>query len=102
MEQKLALIQQQDCGQLVTILQGEAPVIELSSVTGGAEAIMAINFLRSGCPTVQLYDVDKTHNLPSYEEKVTGHFEKIKLAGEHFNLHGDGELITVTRTLEKS
>lgn len=47
------LITQSFAGQTITVQSGETPVITIASQDGSGEVVMAVNFLRAGCPAVE-------------------------------------------------
>jgi len=51
---KTSLLSQKIGEQTVTTRAGKVPIIKIESENPYAEAIMAVNFLRAGCPEVQL------------------------------------------------
>jgi hypothetical protein len=54
MKQRQAHIQQSNQG-IVTVSDGEVPVIHALTFDLVSEILMAVNFLRSGCPAVQIF-----------------------------------------------
>lgn len=61
----------QAINQVATVKSGKVPIVRIKSKDGHEEAVMAINFLRAGCPEVQLV-VDNGH------EVVFGAYTKMK------------------------
>ncbi|HEY4482905.1 MAG TPA: hypothetical protein VI953_01900 [Candidatus Paceibacterota bacterium] len=86
-ELKLRLITQGD----VTILEGEVPVV---TPDGGGDDLSSlgqiVNFLRSGCPAVQV--------TTSYPEDVGQSIHKLELPGEIFSCEIQEGIALITRT----
>ena len=123
LEQRMLLVQSTDC---TTIPVGETPVLRLSNHPFPlAEVVNAVNFLRSGCPQVQVATQPIQFRSPNPDEATLGleffgltecffgYLKNLQLAGEKFHTsmkklelskdsiqsHFFG-LITVTRSLE--
>ncbi len=78
---KLGLIQQSS--DITTIPQGQIPLLEVTDKNWKSKTIQAINFLRCGCPTVQLFAILGPNNvLPIEISKFLTQFEK----GENFTV----------------
>jgi hypothetical protein len=71
----------------VTILQGQVPVIIVQSHDGASEATMAVNFLRSGCPQIQLV-LENGTEAPERQQRIADLLLAIQLPTEMFWLFG--------------
>ena len=75
-------------GHAVTTVQyGKVPVINIEGEGAVQEAIMAVNFLRSGCPKVQLVIANEPE-APSIVEEMTRFMLTLQLPEEKFYLFG--------------
>lgn len=83
MKQELALLQQGR--DIVTAAQDQVPVLVARSSEGFYEVPMAINFLRSGCPAVQI--------VYQYNEfaKMENLMRALELPGESLVFQGPGD-----------
>ena len=91
MEQRLALICESTDG-IVTIAEGQVPVLRASSPDGQQDIPMAVNFLRSGCPAVQMVYI----NMKQFIDEVETLLHDLELPGEQFVLRR--KLVGVTPT----
>lgn len=73
------LIQQQE----TTILLGEVPVLRAAQYNPEEVATIAANFLRSGCPAVQLLFAPHLPT-PNYMDELSEWFRGIEIEGEEF------------------
>ncbi|MBI3956939.1 MAG: hypothetical protein HY340_03020 [Candidatus Kerfeldbacteria bacterium] len=87
------LIQQGD--NLITIPPGGIPVISYSDTTPSLLVAMAVNFLRSGCPAVQI--ISHHHTGEVIESHLKGVFEGVSLFGELFRFDSDERVFIVRR-----
>lgn len=69
---------------IVTVSPGEVPVIKTTSNKGLDELIMAMNFLRSGCPAVQL--VSEYGGSQQWEATTKEHVGLLQVAGEEITV----------------
>ena len=88
-------------GGIITIPNGEIPVLQ---VTGDlVEALpAAVNFLRCGCPKVQLlivWNASGTENTDYAKMKAV--LDKTKQANEDFTVSDDFPLFMVERIIKK-
>ncbi len=100
MQNQLLLVQSIST-QTITVAQGAVPVITFDQRCPYTEIGMAINFLRSGAPTVQCI-LDYPQLCRS---EIEGLLMKLSLSGETLFLHGSaeakGEVVEIRRTVEQ-
>ena len=80
MEQQLAQQLVQEGHGIITIASGETPVIDSESMSETAEK--TVNFLRSGCPQVQI--IITKHDSSAYEKQHIATIKALALEGEVF------------------
>ncbi|MBI3589476.1 MAG: hypothetical protein HY093_03660 [Candidatus Liptonbacteria bacterium] len=98
------LIQQR--GNTVTMLEGGIPILVLNNpIEPGLDLVAAVNFLRCGCPKVQLViDAELAPDTWTDCKRLVGDFlDSMSLVGEKFTIEW-GSLpkpyfITISRTL---
>src|SRR5688572_14691738 len=91
LKQSLALVQSDEC---VTTRQNETPVIELlGSNSPSTAVIMAVNFLRCGCPSVQIVNTGRIENksfvdaqVKELAGKIDAYCKALQLGKESFQL----------------
>jgi hypothetical protein len=100
---KQVLIQQDTEGDgFVTIPEGGVPVIRTTVDEGGYYAPPVANFLRCGCPKVQIYSTYNSHSEESRSEQIKSldaTLEKIAVDGETFYVVDDFPIISITRKI---
>lgn len=102
MKKKSFLIQA-DPSQTITIPEDGIPVIEGENGSGSLpDVVKAVNFLRCGCPFVQVFYPD-THYRKEGEEILTRAFKGLALTGERFVIRvekEDAPVVIIHRQLD--
>jgi hypothetical protein len=92
MKARCAQLILQVMGESVTVPTNAVPVIYVGNEDSIPDAVMAVNFLRSGCPAAQVI-IDR--GIEKFEKNL----EMLSLPGEKFEV--TGKEITLSRALCK-
>lgn len=99
MDQAL-LLTQTICGDAITILYGQVPVMEIESHIAH-NVVGAINFLRSGCPAVQIFDGIHGDNFDDYDlQRLDEVLKQLEKPGEKFETTKAFPVIEIIRKTE--
>lgn len=104
---KLKMTQQQVYDKSITISSDGVPVIPLGGYlerkerTYGNELSMAVNFLRSGCPAVQIpllyFNIADEKKVLSALEKMQNFLDKLSTPSEVLHVTHNKNIVTVAR-----
>jgi hypothetical protein len=106
LKQKLMLVQQHE----VTIAAGEVPILTVVHFSSVGSVIShpvkdSINFLRSGCPAVQICHAEDNlieEHSGNLKETIDKALEELKLPEEEFKTEISGRFLLITRGLKVS
>jgi hypothetical protein len=94
------MVRQSD--DLITVLAGETPIISCSREEVHEEVVKGINFLRSGCPSVQFFLTHEVDDRQDWFRDLKSIVESLQLSHETFSWEWDSQhlVFLLKRTLK--